>query len=67
MSEKRKVSQAHMRATKKWEDANYDKVLLRLPKGTNDRIIATGESLNGFIKQATLDRLDAIERNKEGH
>ena len=56
-----KVSEAQMRATAKYERTKYDKVLLRLPKGTNERITATGESLNGFITTATLDRLDAIE------
>jgi len=65
MSEKRKVSEAHMRATAKWEAANYDKVLLRLPKGTKDRITATGESLNGFITTATLDKLAEVEKNHE--
>ena len=32
MEEKKKASEAHMRATAKWEKENYDKVLVRFPK-----------------------------------
>ena len=59
MAEKRKASEAHMRATAKWEKENYDKVLVRFPKGTKDRINATGaKSVNGFIVNAVQERLD---------
>ena len=43
-----------------WEAENYDKVLLRLPKGLKDQITATGESLNGFIVAAIQERLERI-------
>ena len=56
-----KATDAHMRATAKWEAANYDKVLVRFPRGTADRIRATGESLNGFTVTAVLDRLRLVE------
>lgn len=55
---KRKATQAHMKATAKWEAANYDKVLIRFPRGTKDRITATGATVNGFTVSAVIDRLD---------
>ena len=62
---RKKASAAHMRATKKYEQANYDKVLIRLKKGTKDRIQATGNTLNGFITQAVYDQLEIYERRKK--
>ena len=59
MEEKKKASEAHMRATAKWEKENYDKVLVRFPKGTKDKINATGaKSINGFIVEAVQEKLD---------
>lgn len=53
------VSEAQMRATAKYEKKKYDKVHLRLPKGTKERIRAAGEtSLNGYIAELVLDDLD---------
>lgn len=47
-----------MRATAKYEKKKYDKVLLRLPKGTKERIRAAGEtSLNGYIVKLVMDDL----------
>ena len=46
------TKEARARATAKYEAANYDKVLVRLPKGRKAEIEATGESLNGFINKA---------------
>ena len=43
---------------KKWEKENYDKVLVRFPKGTKERIKETGDSVNGFVVKAVLDKLD---------
>lgn len=60
--EKRKVSEAQKRATAKYEAANYDKVLIRFPKGTKDRIIATGATVNGFTVQAVIDRLNGHDK-----
>ncbi len=59
--EKRKVSEAQKRATAKYEAANYDKVLIRFPKGTKERIAATGDTLNGYVVRAVLDKLDNLE------
>lgn len=59
MEEKKKASVAHMKATAKWEKENYDKVLVRFPKGTKEKITASGaESVNGFIVKAVLEKLD---------
>lgn len=58
MEEKKKASEAHMRATAKWEKENYDKVLVRFPKGTKEKITKTGSSLNGFIVSAVNEKLE---------
>jgi len=55
---KKKASEAHMRATAKWEKENYDKVLVRFPKGTKEKITNTGNSLNGFIVSAVNEKLE---------
>lgn len=53
-----KASAAKMQYIANYEAANYDKVLVRLPHGTKDRIQATGDSVNGFIVRAVLSALD---------
>ena len=59
MSEKKKASEAHMRATAKWEKENYDKVLVRFPKGTKDKInSAEAKSINGFIVEAVQEKIE---------
>ena len=61
------VSEAQKKATAKYEQQKYDKVLLRLlEKGKKDRVKAhadkQGESLNGFINRA-ID--EAMQRDNE--
>jgi predicted DNA-binding protein len=46
------VSQAHIRATRKWEKENYWKFTMRLPKDYEQRVKATGKSISGFIREA---------------
>lgn len=62
----KEISAAQRKAVSKYETANYDKVLLRMPKGDRDRIKAhadtVGESLNGYIMQAVRDRMDQEDR-----
>ncbi len=43
------VSESQKRATAKYEKENYDKVLVRFPKGTKNRIKDTGgnDSIQG--------------------
>lgn len=55
--QKNKTSAAQIAATRKWEKENYDKILVRLPKGTKDKILATGQSFNGFINNAVKEKL----------
>lgn len=56
------VSKAQQRAVNKYMNANYDRVNLMLPKGQKDIIKAhaekTGESVNGYIKQAITERIN---------
>lgn len=52
------VTEAQKRATAKYEKENYDKVLVRFPKGTKERIQNTGaKSVNSYIIQCVLDSL----------
>ena len=44
---------------------NYDRVSITLPKGTKERIKATGESINGFIIRSVLADLDRLEGKAE--
>lgn len=37
---------------------NYDRISVTLPKGTKERIAATGESVNGFINRLVAAALD---------
>lgn len=59
---KAKATTAHMKATAKWEAANYDKALIRFPKGTNDRIKAQGFTINGYVNQLVKHDLDRREQ-----
>ena len=40
---------------------NYDRVSIILPKGTKDRITATGKSINGLINELVIDYLNGIK------
>ena len=40
---------------------NYDRVSIILPKGTKERITATGKSINGLINELVIDYLNGIE------
>lgn len=52
------VSKAAQRATEKYAKENYDRVLVKFPKGTKEKIKETGETVNGFINKAVADRLE---------
>lgn len=54
---KRKASPARMAANERWEAKAYDRVLIRFPKGTKERIQGTGESVNGYVVRVVLDSL----------
>ena len=63
MGESMTVSKAQAKATAKYEKENYDKILVRFPKGTKERIKRTGNTVNGFITIAVLERLQLEEKN----
>lgn len=52
------TKEARARATAKYEAANYDKVLVRLPKGKKAEISAVSKSINGFICKAVDEKLE---------
>ena len=39
----------------------FDRVSVTLPKGTKERITATGESINGFINRVVAQELQRLE------
>lgn len=40
---------------------NYDRISVTLPKGTKERIKATGESINGYISRLVLADLERTQ------
>lgn len=48
---------AHIKATRKYEKNNYWSPTLHLPKEFKDKITATGQSTNSFIKEAIEEKL----------
>ena len=58
----RDITPAQRRAVGRYEAANYDKVLVRLPKGDREQIKAAadsaGESMNAYIVGAIRDRMN---------
>lgn len=52
------VSKAQKAATAKYEKENYDKILVRFPKGTKEKIKAKSDSVNGFIVNAVNKELE---------
>lgn len=45
---KKRIEQQYKRQNEHIKN-NYDRVSVTLPKGTKDKILASGESLNGYI------------------
>jgi len=65
------VSKAQKKATAKYEKENYDKVLLRLPKGKKEEIqtivARQNDSVNGFINKAINEKIERdTDRTKKG-
>ena len=46
------VSQAQIKAVRKWEAENYWRAVVRLPKEYEQKIKDTGKSVNGFLREA---------------
>lgn len=64
MMQKPKTSEAQRRAVANYQE-KIDRVNCRFPKGTKQRIEATGESINGFIIRSVLADLDRLEVKTE--
>lgn len=67
------VSEAHKRATQKFETNNYDKILLRIRKDSSqnrqkiqEAADKTQKSLNAFILEAIAEKIARIEADPEG-
>ena len=63
------VSKAQKAATAKYEAKNYDKILIRLPRGKKAEIEEVikpkGESLNGFVNDAIDEKLMREKKSGE--
>lgn len=46
------VSKRKIATNNKWDNENYDKFLVRLPKGSKKLIESLGETYNGFMVKA---------------
>lgn len=66
MDEKKMIENYKSRVKRQNEKAkkNYDRISVMLPKGTKDRIQAQGLTINGFVNQLVLEKLDELENNK---
>lgn len=66
MDEKKMIENYKSRVKRQNEKAkeNYDRISVMLPKGTKDRIQAQGLTINGFVNQLVLEKLDELETNK---
>lgn len=65
MDEKKMIENYKSRVKRQNEKAkeNYDRISAMLPKGTKDRIQAQGLTINGFVNQLVLEKLDELENN----
>ena len=66
MDDKKMIENYKSRVKRQNEKAkeNYDRISVMLPKGTKDRIQAQGLTINGFVNQLVLEKLDELESNK---
>lgn len=69
MDEKKMIENYKSRVKRQNEKAkeNYDRISVMLPKGTKDRIQAQGLTINGFVNQLVLDKLDELENNNNNN
>lgn len=60
------ASKAQQKAVAKYETENYDKFLIRTPKGKKDKIKgfadASHKSLNGYINEAIDEKMERDEQ-----
>ena len=56
-------SEAQKEASRKWNEENYDKLTVYLPKGMNDKLMAAAQSKGVAKRQFIADALnEAIEK-----
>lgn len=69
MDEKKMIENYKSRVKRQNEKAkeNYDRISVMLPKGTKDRIQAQGLTINGFVNQLVLQKLDELENNNNNN
>ena len=59
--EKKKASVARIKANAKWNKKAYFQTIVRFPKDKESLIrAAAGESLNGFIVSAVLEKIERM-------
>ncbi len=51
-------SEAHIKATRKYESNNYWSPTLHLPKELKERVQSTGQSVNSYIREAIEQKLE---------
>lgn len=56
------VSKAAQKATEKYAKENYDRVLVKFPKGTKEQIRKKSNSVNGFIVDAVKKELERNDK-----
>jgi hypothetical protein len=56
----KKCSEARIKATRKYEAANYWSPTIHLPKEYQAQIQATGKTTNSFIREAIEEKLSRI-------
>lgn len=55
---KRESSEAQRRAVKKHDMEKVDRINVRLPKGTKDKIYSLGYSANAYVIEAVNEKLE---------
>jgi uncharacterized protein (DUF1778 family) len=60
------ATEAQKAAIRRYEQNTVDRINVRLPKGTKDQILDTGaESVNSFIIDAVLEKLETAQKDTE--
>lgn len=54
----RESSPAQRAAVRKHDTEKVDKINIRFPKGTKDRIYSLGYTVNAYVIEAVLEKLD---------
>ena len=67
----REITAAQRKAVGKYEKENYDKVLVRMPKGKRETIKehaeSQGESINAFMLRAADETMERDQEQQKNH